>query len=146
MIFIMSSEATQQQLDAVVGKIKSFGLDVNISCGTERTVVGAIGDVSKLDQSLFKVLPGVDQFMRIVKPYKIVAREGHLESSVIDISGVLLGGKQIQVIGGPCSIETQAQMNNLPNMLCKRAADSCVAERLNHAAALIRSRVRAWKD
>ena len=111
MIFVMSNEATQQQLDAVVGKIKSFGLDVNISRGTERTVVGAIGDESKLDQSLFTVLPGVEQFMRIVKPYKIVAREGHLESSVIDISGVLLGGKQIQVIGGPCSVETQAQMD-----------------------------------
>jgi 3-deoxy-7-phosphoheptulonate synthase len=111
MIFVMSNEATQQQLDTVVNKIKSFGLDVNVSRGTERTVVGAIGDESKLDQSLFTVLPGVEQFMRIVKPYKIVARDGHLENSVIDISGVPLGGKQIQVIGGPCSVETQAQMD-----------------------------------
>ncbi len=110
MIIVMNKDATEQQLDAVVRKIKEFGLDANISKGTERTVIGAIGDERKLDQELFEALPGVEQSMHIVKPYKIVAREWHKENSIIDIKGVPLGGNQIQIIAGPCSVETQQQM------------------------------------
>lgn len=111
MIIVMSGDATDQQVDAVVNKIKGFGLDVNISRGTERTVIGAIGDERKLDAEMFDSLPGVEQSMHIVKPYKIVAREWHKENTVIDIKGVKLGGNQIQIISGPCSVETQEQMD-----------------------------------
>ncbi len=111
MIIVMSGDATDQQVDAVVNKIKGFGLDVNISRGTERTVIGAIGDERKLDAEMFDSMPGVEQSMHIVKPYKIVAREWHKENTVIDIKGVKLGGNQIQIISGPCSVETQEQMD-----------------------------------
>lgn len=110
MIIVMKSP-TEAQVDLVVKKIKEAGLDANISRGTERTVIGAIGDERKLDQELFESLPGVEQAMHIVKPYKIVAREWHKEDTVIDIKGVPLGGKQVQVISGPCSVETQEQMD-----------------------------------
>src|SRR3990167_8584916 len=102
MIIVMKSP-TEEQLDLVVKRIKEAGLDVSISRGTERTVVGALGDERKLDPVMFESLPGVEQAMHIVKPYKIVAREWHKENSVIDISGVPLGGNQIQIIAGPCS-------------------------------------------
>ena len=111
MIIVMSGDASDQQVDAVVNKIKGFGLDVNISRGTERTVIGAIGDERKLDAEMFDSMPGVEQSMHIVKPYKIVAREWHKENTVIDIKGVKLGGNQIQIISGPCSVETQEQMD-----------------------------------
>ncbi|MHB9118714.1 MAG: 3-deoxy-7-phosphoheptulonate synthase [Burkholderiales bacterium] len=111
MIIVMGPSATEQQVDAVIHKIKEFGLDVNVSRGTERTVVGAIGDERKLDPEMFDALPGVEQSMHIVKPYKIVGREWHKENTVIDIKGVKLGGNQVQVIGGPCSVETQEQMD-----------------------------------
>lgn len=110
MIIVMKNP-TEEQLDQVVKRIKEAGLDVSISRGTERTVVGAIGDERKLDQEMFESLPGVEQAMHIVKPYKIVAREWHKEDTVIDIKGVPLGGKQIQIISGPCSVETQEQMD-----------------------------------
>jgi 3-deoxy-7-phosphoheptulonate synthase len=110
MIIVMASGASDEQIDGVVRKIKESGLDVNVSRGTERTVIGAIGDERKLDKELFDALPGVEQSMHIVKPYKIVAREWHKENTVIDIKGVPLGGKQIQVIAGPCSVETIEQM------------------------------------
>lgn len=110
MIIVMSSEATEQQIDAVVKKIREAGLDANISRGTERTVIGAIGDERKLEQEYFEALPGVEQAMHIVKPYKIVGREWHKQDTVIDIKGIPLGGKQIQVIAGPCSVETDDQM------------------------------------
>ena len=112
MIIVMNNGATAEQVEGVVNKIREFGLEANVSKGTERTVIGAIGDERKLDQELFDALPGVEQSMHIVKPYKIVAREWHKQDTVIDIKGVPLGGKQIQVIGGPCSVETQVQMDD----------------------------------
>jgi len=110
MIIVMASGASDEQIDGVVKKIKEFGLDANVSRGVERTVIGAIGDERKLDQELFDAMPGVEQSMHIVKPYKIVAREWHKDNTVIDIKGVPLGGKQIQIIAGPCSVETVEQM------------------------------------
>ena len=111
MIIIMHSAATDSDIDAVSTRIKKQGLDVNISRGTERTVIGAIGDERKLEPEMFNSLAGVEQCLHILKPYKIVAREWHKQDSVIDIRGVALGGNSIQVIGGPCSVETQPQMD-----------------------------------
>ena len=110
MIIVMKREATEAQIEAVVRKIREFGLDANVSKGTERTVIGAIGDERKLDPEQFDILGGVDQSLHIVKPYKIVAREWHPQDTVVDIRGVPLGGQQIQVIAGPCSVETDEQM------------------------------------
>lgn len=111
MIIIMHSAATDKDIDAVAKKIKTQGLEVNISRGTERTVIGAIGDERKLEPEMFNSLTGVEQSLHILKPYKIVAREWHKQDSVIDIKGVALGGNEIQIIGGPCSVETQPQMD-----------------------------------
>ena len=111
MIIVMENGATNEQIDGVVRKIKEFGLDSNVSRGTERTVIGAIGDERKLDQELIDALPGVESSMHIVKPYKIVAREWHKQNTVVDIKGIPLGGNQIQIIGGPCSVETPEQMD-----------------------------------
>ncbi|CAG0990874.1 3-deoxy-7-phosphoheptulonate synthase [Methylophilaceae bacterium] len=110
MIIVMHNDATEAQIDAVVKRVREQGLDVNISRGTERTVIGAIGDERRLDQELIESLPGVEQALHIVKPYKIVAREWHKADTVIDIRGIPLGGRQVQVISGPCSVETPEQM------------------------------------
>jgi 3-deoxy-7-phosphoheptulonate synthase len=111
MIIVMSPEASEGQIEAVAKRVKEYGCDTNISRGTERTIIGAIGDERSIDQELIDAMPGVEQSMHIVKPYKIVAREWHKENSVIDIKGVPLGGNTIQIIGGPCSVETQQQMD-----------------------------------
>ncbi|GAB4294637.1 MAG: 3-deoxy-7-phosphoheptulonate synthase [Thiohalomonadaceae bacterium] len=111
MIIIMNNEVTDAQIDAVAQRLKSWGLGSNVSRGVERTVIGAIGDESKIDKELLQALPGVEQVIRVMKPYKIVARSYHKEDTVIDIKGIKLGGRQIQVIGGPCSVETQPQMD-----------------------------------
>ncbi len=111
MIIVMESGSTDQQLESVVKKIEAAGLKANISRGVERTVIGAIGDERKLDPDMFTSLPGVENAMHIAKQYKIVSRESHKANTVIDIAGVPLGGKQIQIIAGPCSVETQEQMD-----------------------------------
>ena len=111
MIIIMNAHVTDEQIDAVVNKLQSFGLDGNVSRGIERTVIGAIGDESQADKEALQALPGVENVIRVMKPYKIVARSYHEEDTVIDIRGVRLGGKQVQIIAGPCSVETPEQMD-----------------------------------
>ncbi len=111
MIIVMNKDVTDDQIGVVVKKLKDAGLDANISRGIERTVIGAIGDERKLTEEMFTPLPGVESAMHIVKQYKIVSRESHPQNTVIDIGGIQLGSKQIQIIAGPCSVETQQQMD-----------------------------------
>lgn len=110
MIIVMHREATDRDVAAIVARIEEQGLGVNVSRGTERTVIGAIGDERKLDQVMFETMAGIEQALHILKPYKIVAREWHPEDTVINIRGIPLGGPQVQVIAGPCSVETPEQM------------------------------------
>jgi 3-deoxy-7-phosphoheptulonate synthase len=110
MIIVMQPDAGDVEIDAVLTKIRSHGLDVHVSRGTERTLVGAIGDERKLDPEMFDPMPGVERSLHILKPYKLVAREWHKANTVIDIRGVPVGGPEVQVIAGPCSVETIPQM------------------------------------
>ncbi len=111
MIIIMRPHVTDEEIQGVVNKLKSLDLEANISRGIERTIIGAIGDERKVHKESLQALPGVDSVIRVVKPYKIVAREWHEADTVIDIKGIPIGGKTIQIIGGPCSVETQSQMD-----------------------------------
>jgi 3-deoxy-7-phosphoheptulonate synthase len=110
MIIVMNNTATEEEIENVVSRIKQIGLEATISKGIEKTLVGAVGDERLLDPELLQSLPAVEQALHIVKPYKIVAREWHKQDSVIDISGHPIGGKHIQIISGPCSVETPDQM------------------------------------
>lgn len=107
MIIVLKKDATQETIEHVVEKIKSAGLAVHISKGKERTIIGAIGDESLLVSKALEALPGVESVMPIMKPYKLVSREFQKENSVIDIGGVKIGDTRIQVIAGPCSVESR---------------------------------------
>jgi len=110
MIIILRSDVTDEQIGQIESKIKSMGLEPHVSKGIQRTVVGAIGDETKVDIETLEAFPFVEKAVRVMKPYKIVSRETSHEDTVIDIGGVPLGGNQIQVIAGPCSVETSEQM------------------------------------
>ena len=110
MIIVFKGDATQEQMDHVAAKIEAAGLAVHTYTGKEKTVMGAIGDESKLTSTPLESLPGVESVMPILKPYKVVGREIHSADTVIDVSGNLIGGNAVQVIGGPCSVETEDQV------------------------------------
>ena len=110
MIIVMQPDAGDAAIAAVEAKIRSYGLDVHISRGSERTLIGAVGDERKLDPAMFDPMPGVEMSMHVVKPYKLVAREWHKANTVVNAGGVPIGGPTVQVIAGPCSVETPAQM------------------------------------
>jgi 3-deoxy-7-phosphoheptulonate synthase len=110
MIVVMQPEAGEREIAGVAARIRDRGLDVHVSRGTERTLIGAVGSDPGLDPGLFEALPGVDRALHIAKPYKIVARETQPAPTVIDVAGRRIGGREVQVIAGPCSVETPAQM------------------------------------
>ncbi|MBI5598986.1 MAG: 3-deoxy-7-phosphoheptulonate synthase [Deltaproteobacteria bacterium] len=107
MIIVIKKDATQAEVDHVVEKIKSLGLAVHISKGKERTIIGAIGDESALASTPLEIMPGVEKVMPILKPYKVVSKEFRSEATVIDVEGRKIGGAEVQVIAGPCSVETK---------------------------------------
>jgi 3-deoxy-7-phosphoheptulonate synthase len=110
MIIVMQPDAGADQIEAVEAKIRAHGLAVLVSRGTERTLIGAIGDERALEPEMFDPMPGVEQSMHVVKQYKMVAREWHKENTVIDVAGIPIGGSTVQIIAGPCSVETMPQM------------------------------------
>lgn len=110
MIVVMQPGAGDAAIAAVEQKIRAEGLAVHVSRGTERTLIGAIGDERRLSPAAFETLPGVERALHIVKPYKLVAREWHAASTVVRVRGIAIGGDAVQMIAGPCSVETAPQM------------------------------------
>ncbi len=110
MLIVMHRGATPDEIAGVVAKIDATGLKAHVSQGTELTIIGAVGDERALKPETFELLPGVERAMHVVKPYKIVAREWHPKNTVVDVGGIPIGGLDLQVIAGPCSVETPEQM------------------------------------
>lgn len=106
MIIVLKPDVSDEQIGHIVEKVKALGLSVHMSAGKERTIIGAIGDEAALTSLPLDTFPGVEKVMPILKPYKLVSREFQQEDTVIDVKNVKIGGNQIQVIAGPCSIET----------------------------------------
>src|SRR4030043_1051497 len=112
-IIVIKPTATEEDIRRIVKKLESRGLDVNISKGTERTVIGVIGDTSKVseeEENGIRVMPGIEDVMRILKPYKLASRDFKAEDTTIDIRGNVIGGKRIQVIAGPCAVESKTMI------------------------------------
>jgi 3-deoxy-7-phosphoheptulonate synthase len=111
MIVSMKKGATQEEIDSVVQKVKSFDWDVQMNVGTEKTVVAILGsNTGQVSTDIFAVLPGVESVTRIMKPYKLASREVKAEDSLVHINGIEIGGKRIVVMAGPCAVESEEQL------------------------------------
>jgi len=108
MIIVLRPDATEAQVDHIVKKLKSLGLQAHISKGTERTVIGAIGDETVLQTIPFAAIPGVETAHAILKPYKLASREFRRENTVIKVGNIEIGNKRIVVMAGPCAVESKA--------------------------------------
>ena len=110
MIVTVKQGSNPQQVKRLTSWIKSLGLDVHVSEGEKSTVIGLVGDTSKVDIDLIRSLDIVEAVTRIQEPYKNANRKFHPEDSIIDVSGVKFGGKHFQMIAGPCSVESEQQV------------------------------------
>ena len=110
MMIIMKASATPQEVERVVDKIKSLGLAAHLSQGIEATIIGAIGETHSIPTDQFEVMDGVETVQRITQPYKLASRQFHSENSIFSIDGFTVGGDEIAVIAGPCSVESRSQI------------------------------------
>jgi 3-deoxy-7-phosphoheptulonate synthase len=110
MMIVMKSGYTQAQLDHVVEHIRENGLTPHLSVGVDHTVIGAIGDTHAIPTDVFEVLDGVESVVRITQPYKLASRQFKPEDSIFPLDGFTIGGGQIAVIAGPCSVESRSQL------------------------------------
>ncbi|OGC10932.1 3-deoxy-7-phosphoheptulonate synthase [candidate division WOR-1 bacterium RIFOXYA12_FULL_52_29] len=112
MIIIMNKDATEAQVSAVAEKLKNKGFGVHLSKGTERTVIGAIGDKAAIQLETIQMLPGVSEIVPIRKPYKLVSREFKAEDTIIRIGDKLKigAGEKIAIMAGPCSVEGKEEI------------------------------------
>lgn len=110
MITVLKAETTKKQRDKLIEWFESQGLKVHISEGEVQTVLGLVGDTSKIDEELVESLEMVESVKRISEPFKSANRKFHPEDSVIDISGVKIGGGNFAIIAGPCSVESETQI------------------------------------
>ena len=110
MIIVMSPSATKENLEKVIKKVESAGLRTHISEGEEVTIVGVIGDKKKIANLEMNMMEGVEKTVRITEKYKLVSRNFHPEDTIVDVGGVKVGGRQIVVMAGPCSVESMEQL------------------------------------
>lgn len=111
MIIILKDHATDEQIDHVVDRVESQGLQAHLSRGTYRTVIGVIGDETKLQAEALTAIPGVAQVVPVLPSYKLASREAHPQSTVVDVCGVKVGGGHLGMIAGPCAIESPERMD-----------------------------------
>ncbi len=110
MIVVIKKNQEKTQVDNLINWIKGLGLGVHISEGENSTIVGLVGDTSKVDIDLVRTLDIVENVTRVQEPYKNVNRKFHPQDSVIDVGGHKFGGGHFQIIAGPCSIESEKQI------------------------------------
>ena len=110
MLVVMKPHATQAEIDAVVERIRSMGLQAHAIPGAQRVAIGITGNKGGLDPGAFETMPGVADAIRVSQPFKLVSREVKEEDTIIDIGGVKLGGPEIVVMAGPCSVESRTQV------------------------------------
>lgn len=110
MIIVLKPRATKDDLSRVEQLIKRKGLDTHVVEGAEMTIIGCIGDTTQVDPKLFEVDKAVDKVMHVQEPYKLANRAFHPEDSIVDVSGVKVGGGHLALIAGPCSVESVDQV------------------------------------
>ncbi len=110
MIIVLKPRTTKQDIVRVEDMVKARGLDTHIIEGSEMTIIGCIGDTTRIDMKLFEVDPAVTKVMHVQEPYKLASRAFHPEDSTVDVSGVKVGCGHLALIAGPCSVESTEQV------------------------------------
>ncbi|MBI2659650.1 3-deoxy-7-phosphoheptulonate synthase [Candidatus Woesearchaeota archaeon] len=122
MIVVMRKNANERQIAKVIGKIKSSGLKSHISKGEVLTIIGIIGDERKVPESQIRAMEGVEKIMPVLSPYKLVSRDFHPHNRIVAVNGVKIGGNDIVVMAGPCSVESKEQIIETAKQVKKAGA------------------------
>jgi 3-deoxy-7-phosphoheptulonate synthase len=106
MILVIRPDATPPQIEHIIERIGELGYKAHVSQGELRTIIGVIGDEAKPQAEMFGAMPGVEQVLRILKPFKLASREFKKADSVVAVGKVKIGGGHLAIISGPCAVES----------------------------------------
>lgn len=110
MIILMKKGCAQKEIDAIVEVLRERGLGANLSTGAQATVIGVLGDKSKLGDVNLELMDGVEKCVPIMRSYKLASREMTPEGRTVDVGGVVIGGKKLVMMAGPCAVESEDQV------------------------------------
>ena len=110
MVIVMEKHTDDAKIEAVVAELIKRGFDVHRSTGSDQTVLGVVGDVATIDPREFEVMDGVQEAVRVSEPYKLSSRTFKRDKTVIKVNGCSIGGKDVIVMAGPCTIENEKQL------------------------------------
>ncbi|QQS37609.1 MAG: 3-deoxy-7-phosphoheptulonate synthase [Ignavibacteriales bacterium] len=122
MVIVLEKNVTDVQIENIIKRLEDFGFAVHRSTGHEQIVLGAIGVQPNFDIRKVKILEGVDTVFRISEPFKLASRSYQKENTQIKIKDVLIGGEEIVVMAGPCSVENEKQIFTIAEMVAKSGA------------------------
>ena len=117
MIIVMRPDYQDEDLQKIVRRLEEMSLKAHVSKGEQRTIVGAIGDERILADIPMESFSGVEKVLPILKPYKLVSREFKQENTVVDVGGFEIGGEQIQIIAGPCAVESREVLEEIADSI-----------------------------
>jgi len=124
MIIVLKPGSSETQVQIIVERIEQLGLKAHLSRGVQRTLIGIIGDEEKLQVEPLSAIPGVEQVLPILKPFKLASREFHQEDTVVQVGRVRIGAGSLAMIAGPCAVESEELLTE-------------IAEQVRHAGANI---------
>jgi len=122
MIIVTKPEATEEQVQHIIDRIKEWGLKAEVSRGALRVVIGVIGPEDSIREKPIAAIPGVASVTPVLKPYKLVAREFRGMNSKVKIGNVVIGGDEIVMMCGPCSVESREQITGIASEVKKSGA------------------------
>jgi 3-deoxy-7-phosphoheptulonate synthase len=113
MIIVLRPNSTQEQIDHILERIQELGFKAHFSKGELRTIIGVIGDENKLQAEPLSAIPGVEQVLPILKPFKLASREFHAPDTVVPVGRVRVGGGSLAMIAGPCAVESAEVLDTI---------------------------------
>ncbi len=122
MVIVMEKHTEPSKIEAVVAELIKRGFDVHRSTGADQTVLGVVGDVASIDPREFEVMDGVQEAVRVSEPYKLSSRTFKREKTVVTVNGCAVGGKDVVVMAGPCTIENEKQMFSTAEAVARAGA------------------------
>jgi 3-deoxy-7-phosphoheptulonate synthase len=122
MIIVTRPEATEDQIQHIVDRIREWGLKAEVSRGAMRVVIGVIGPEDIICEKPLAAIPGVESVTPVLKPYKLVAHEFRQTESLVKVGDVTVGGKEVVIMSGPCSVETREQLTSIARDVQKAGA------------------------
>lgn len=122
MIIVTKPDATEEQIQHIVDRIKEWGLKAELSRGALRVVIGVIGSEDVIREKPLAAIPGVESVTPVLKPYKLVAHEFRQTASLVKIGDVVVGGNEIVMMSGPCSVESREQIISIARDVKKAGA------------------------